>query len=352
MKTLLASTFIISSIIIAGTIIYSSLKKKKMEILKKKVYFNMDGNNDDFVAFLLLLNFRNVELVGIAITPADCDPNSALEFVTKILHKRGLKVPIVISDVEPVNDFPDAFKQTSIKANYLPTLLNIEDTEENQLDTDASEHMYTTLKKIYEETQEKVTFLITGPPSSLVKAMKSHPEIKDYIEEVFWMGGAIDVSGNVGDSPYSEYNAYWDPTSTKEFIESGLSIKILSLDATNSVPVNKNLLSRLSKISGKYEAANLANEIFAIAYFIDPEGLDTYFAWDCMASMALGYDDLITFKEAKVDVITEKSETDNQEGRIMKNENSKNIVKYGQPLDSKAMENFYEAFINTLKYNL
>jgi purine nucleosidase len=56
----------------------------------------MDGNNDDFVAFLLLLNFRNVELVGITITPADCDPNSSLEFVTKILHKRGLKVPIVI----------------------------------------------------------------------------------------------------------------------------------------------------------------------------------------------------------------------------------------------------------------
>ena len=65
MKGALASVFAILSII-AGITIYTNLKNN--QIIKKKVYMDMDGNNDDFVAFLLLLNFHKFELVGIAIT--------------------------------------------------------------------------------------------------------------------------------------------------------------------------------------------------------------------------------------------------------------------------------------------
>ena len=166
------------------------------------------------------------------------------------------------------------------------------------------------------------------------------------------MGGAIDVMGNIEKSPYSEYNAYWDPPSTKAFIQSGIPIKIISLDSTNSVPINRALLTNLAKISDKYDVANLANELFAIAYFSDPDGLDTYYAWDCLASMALGFDDLITFKEAEVDVITEEDENDNQEGRIIKKEGSKNFVNYSQPFDSKSLQYFYDGFINAFKFNL
>jgi len=82
-------------------------------------------------------------------------------------------------------------------------------------------------------------FLITGPPSTLVEAINKYPDLKNYIEEVIWMGGAIDVMGNVPSSPYAEYNAFWDPPSVKKFVESGLNIKIFSLDSTNYVPIDK-----------------------------------------------------------------------------------------------------------------
>ena len=116
---------------------------------------DMDGNNDDYVAFLLLLNFPNIDLVGVTITPADCFPDVAKEFVSKILHKRGLKIPIVVSDIDPVNDFPDSFKQLPLKSNFLPTLLNIEYSEENELKTDAAEHIYSTVKKYMKIQKEK-----------------------------------------------------------------------------------------------------------------------------------------------------------------------------------------------------
>ena len=84
--------------------------------------------------------------------------------------------------------------------------------------------MYITAKKMFLETQEKVTFLIIGLPSTLAKAINENNDIKDYIEEVIWMGGAINVMGNVPISPYAEFNAFWDPPSVKSLIESGFQL--------------------------------------------------------------------------------------------------------------------------------
>jgi purine nucleosidase len=334
--------------IIGASLIISGLYGKGKVAKKKKVYFDMDGNCDDFVAFLLLLNLPNVELVGVSIVPADCEVAPAKEFVSKLIYKRGLKVPITDSNVKPVNDFPQEWKSLTLKATYLPTLLKIDYSKKNELNTDGPESMYSTLKKIYDKSKEKTTLLITGPPSTLTEAMKKHPDIKNYIEEVFWMGGAIDVDGNVMGVKYSEYNAYWDPTATKEFIESGLQIKVLSLDSTNSVPVNKEMLTKLAKYN-RFDGINLTNELFAIAFWALDDGTSDYYAWDCLAAMALGYDDLIEFKEAEVKVITTKGD---QEGRIAKEKGTKHFIKYGQKLNEKSLQYFYDAFIKTLKYNL
>ena len=155
MKGILTFTLVLLSVI-AGLLIYSKLNKNIDEnIKKKKVYMDMDGNIDDFVALLLLLNFNSVELVGLTITPADCIVPPAIEFVSKIIYKRGLKIPIVVSDVEPINDFPESFKQTSSKAIYLPTLLNIEYSKENELDVEGSEQMYLTAKKYLKNQKKK-----------------------------------------------------------------------------------------------------------------------------------------------------------------------------------------------------
>ena len=198
--------------------------KENKEIYKRKIYFDMDGNIDDIVCLLLLLSFKNIEIVGIAITPGDCDIPPAMEVVSKILSKKQVSIPIVASNIEGINPFPQSFKDLTLKALVLPTFLNIEYTHENEIQMEASDHMYITAKKIFSEIHEKLAFLITGPPSTLVKAINKYPDLKNYIEEVIWMGGAIDVMGNVPSSPYAEFNAFWDPPSVKKFVESGLNI--------------------------------------------------------------------------------------------------------------------------------
>ena len=86
----------------------------------------MDGNCDDFVAFLLLINFKNIDLVGVSIVPAYCEVPPSKEFVSKILTKKDINAPLLASDVTPVNDFPQEYKSITLKTTYLPTLMNIE----------------------------------------------------------------------------------------------------------------------------------------------------------------------------------------------------------------------------------
>lgn len=336
------------SLILGGTLLIS---KKDGQKVKKKVYFDMDGNMDDAVAFLLLINFDNIDLVGVTITPADCYLEPAKELVSKILHKKGLKVPIASSNIEGIHPFPDSFKDLTVKSLVLPSLITTEYSHENEVNIEASEHMYNIAKEIFTKTNEKITFLITGPPSTLVKSMEVHPDIKDFIEEVIWMGGAIEVDGNVPDSPTSEFNAYWDPPNLKKFIESDLPIKIISLDSTNSVPVDKNMLNRLAK-NRRYEVSNLASEFFSLAYFIDPDGRDTYYAWDCLAAMATGFEDLLSYKEVEVEVIDNKAnQGQNEEGRIKIKNGSNHYIEFAQKLDSKRLQQFYDLFIQTLKHD-
>ena len=323
------------------------------KINKRKIYFDMDGNIDDIVCLLLLLFFPNIELVGVTITPGDCDIPPALEVVSKILHKKGIRIPIASSNIKGINPFPQSFRDLTIKALVLPTFLNIEYTHENEVKMEASDHMYISAKKIYFETHEKISFLITGPPSTLVKSINDHPDLKEYIEEVIWMGGAINVMGNVPLSPFAEYNAFWDPPSVKKFIESGLHIKVFSLDSTNYVPIDKKFLSRLANISDKYDIANLANELYAISYFIDPQGKDTYYAWDSLATCYLGFNELVTFREEEVDVIVNKSnkKEENQEGRIYIKKGTNHFIKIAEKMSSEAINKFYDFFVNSLKHN-
>lgn len=83
--------------IIASSLFLTNLLQKKAEVNapKQKVYFDMDGNCDDMVAFLILLSLKNIDIVGVSIVPADCEVKPAKEFVTKLLTKKGINAPVL-----------------------------------------------------------------------------------------------------------------------------------------------------------------------------------------------------------------------------------------------------------------
>lgn len=77
----------------------------------------------------------------------------------------------------------------------------------------AHEHLVAVARAL--PSRERLTLVFTGPLTNLAAALDLWPELEDRIERLYWMGGAVDVPGNVsppeapGADGSAEWNCYW-----------------------------------------------------------------------------------------------------------------------------------------------
>jgi inosine-uridine nucleoside N-ribohydrolase len=155
------------------------------------------------------------------------------------------------------------------------------------------------------EADKPVTVLITGPVSNLSAALSIEPDLAAKIEEVVWMGGALNVPGNVRDHEHdgsAEWNAYWDPPSTYRLWQFEIPITIFPLDVTNHVQVTLNFLHRLAQ-QRKYPLSDLAGQCWALTVGTIPAYEYTYHMWDTLSTGYLGAPQYIGFRQAQSEVI-------------------------------------------------
>jgi len=160
----------------------------------QKVIFDHDGGIDDLLSLMLLTKMEGVELLGVCVTPADCFLEDATISSLKILKLAGNnQCPVAKGNNRPVNPFPNVWRAQPMVANAFPQMLNTQENTEQVSQLDAAEFMAEQLRK----SNDQITILITGPCSNLVLVLERYPELKSKIKEVIWMGGAVDVGGNV-----------------------------------------------------------------------------------------------------------------------------------------------------------
>lgn len=71
-----------------------------------------DGAIDNFLATILLLTMKEVEPIGIVVTPADCYPDAAVSVTRKILDLMEKSyIPVAASTVRGINPFPPEFRR-------------------------------------------------------------------------------------------------------------------------------------------------------------------------------------------------------------------------------------------------
>jgi hypothetical protein len=103
------------------------------------------------------------------------------------------------------------------------------------------------------------------------------------------MGGALGVRGNVDPQPGSsdgsaEWNAFWDPPGAAAVWGAGVPLLLVPLDATNTVPITRDLLYRFGPQAGR-RLSLLAGTMWATVVTWDSErpGLP-YYAWDTLTA--------------------------------------------------------------------
>ena len=104
---------------------------------------------------------------------------------------------------------------------------------------------------IYEEAKKRngeMELLVTGPMTNIAIAILEHPDLKDYVKRIYFMGGAT-IGGNV--SPTAEYNIWADPESCHTVLVSGIPTIMVGLNVSNYALMSEEDEKKLREYNSK-----------------------------------------------------------------------------------------------------
>lgn len=296
---------------------------------KQKLIMGHDGGVDDFLSVMLLMAMEHVDVLGIVATPADTYIQPSVSATRKILDLMGHHtVPVAESTVRGLNPFPRIFRRDVFSIDNFP-ILNEHDEIRTPLIEEPGQNF---MARLLREAAEPVTILETGPLTTIAAALESDPAVESKIKEIVWMGGALNVPGNVdrimegGQDGSAEWNVYWDPPAAGRIWETEIPLIICPLDITNHVPITQAFVRRLAR-QRQYPVSDLAGMCYALVMHQD------YFAWDVLTTAYIGKPELFQLREWETEIIL----TGPSQGRTLVRPGGRKIM----ALDKVDLDQFY-----------
>jgi inosine-uridine nucleoside N-ribohydrolase len=307
----------------------------------RPVLIDTDMAGDDWMAILYLLNRPDVRVEAITVTgtgEAHCEPG--VEHAMSMTALAGQPdIPVSCGRETPLQGdhaFPSDWRANvdALAGLALPQ------NPASPMTQPAAELLTTKIKSL----PGKVTIITLGPLTNLAEALQFAPELKDMIEMVYIMGGAVDVPGNVEisgagiDNSVAEWNIYIDPRAAAIVLQSGAPLTLVPLDATNHAPITRKFYDRLKDDRKSHEATFVFDVLTQYYDFIQSGG---YYFWDPLAAAILTDNSLAAFETRNLTVIEEES---NQSGRTQASESGAPVL---VAVDVEA-ERFEQLFLDTL----
>jgi len=258
---------------------------------------------DDLVAIAFLLASPKVDVEAITVSgTGEAHCGAGVDVVLRLLERLDAPpIDVACGRETPIagdHAFPDAWRDGVDDGSGL----SLPSTSRQPFAGTAAELIATTADDV-----DGLRVLLLGPMTNLADALSGHQDLAGRLESVYAMGGALFVPGNVGfggppDNQVAEWNIYVDPTAAQQVIDSGLTVRLVSLDGTNQVPVTQAFAQHVQQ-----EATGLGALVLAELFVSRPYMADgTYFLWDPLAAAIAADYPLGSFSAARVEVETEE----------------------------------------------
>jgi len=193
----------------------------------KNIIIDCDPGHDDAIALLLATRSDKLRLLGVTTVAG----NSELENTTRNARR--------VLDYADVHDVP---VYAGCSAPLMRSLFRLtgaiihgEDGLGGPYIPEATtpieqEHGVDFIIRALRESKEKVTLIPVGPLTNIAMALNKAPDIKQNIERIIIMGGAVLDAGNITSA--AEFNIYVDPEAAKIVFASGCEIYLNTLDVS------------------------------------------------------------------------------------------------------------------------
>lgn len=318
-----------------------------METKRKKipVLIDCDTGIDDMISFVWTLASDQLDILGVTTVAGNINLELTTYNTCNGLALMGRKeIPVAKGEAKPLErplrDASEIHGETGL-GKYVfqnPTDKQIEPE-------DAVEFLYHTLMA----SKEPVVILALAPLTNIAKLLLDHPQCKEKIEKIIFMGGSI-CSGNP--TPVATFNVWVDPEAAKLVLKSGVPFYMCPLDTTREGYATEEDIEAMGKVPnpvaemvhtmcGFYKKAEFQN-VNAEARF---KGLCIH---DLCTAAYLTNPELFTTKKYYVDVETKGELTTgftmiDHENVLQKTDAQKNVYYIDSVNREEMMKLFFKA---------
>ncbi len=272
------------------------------------ILIDTDTGSDDLMAIAFLLSHADARVEAIAtsdgLAHTDVGARNLVRFLT-LAGRTG--IPVFAGRATPLQgnaEFPADWRKL---ADELPGV-QLPETANQPDPRPAADYLIQRLAN----PRRKVRILALGPLTNLAEVLKRAPAAARAIEEIVIMGGAVHVAGNLGDggafktvNKTAEWNIFVDPLAARIVFRSGVKIRLIPLDATNTVPIDAAFLRDFRSNARSPLARFVAQVLEADRQAID-QGF--FYAWDPLAAVALLDPSLVQTVPLHIDVLQDAPE--------------------------------------------
>ncbi|GKX30413.1 ribosylpyrimidine nucleosidase [Vallitalea longa] len=225
---------------------------------KIPIIIDTDPGCDDTTAILMCLACEKFDVRAITSVGGNVGIEKTSNNARKIVELSGKDVKVAVGVKHPI-------VRKLVTAEYVHGIsglgnITLEEPSMPYYEKDA-------IDTIYEEAIKahgKLRLLTLGPLTNIAVALLKYPKLKEMIDSIVFMGGAINL-GNV--TPAAEFNIYADPEAARIVFDSGIDMTMIGLDVTHETIVTKEQNKRLHKYNSK--VAKVVAKL--IDYTIDKE---------------------------------------------------------------------------------
>ncbi|WP_162785248.1 nucleoside hydrolase [Bacillus sp. P14.5] len=206
----------------------------------KKVVLFADPGIDDAFAIIYALSSPEIQVKAIVTGFGNVSKEDATMNAAYILHLAGREdIPVITGASSPLTGeyepyYPEIHGEEGIGPIKIPDTFTYEAKP------------FSHILEIISENDD-LYFVDIGRNTSMALSFNLYPFIKDSIKEVYLMGGAFLVPGNV--TPVAEANFHGDPTATNFVLESGLPVYLAPLNVTQYAQLKEEHIKLLAEKS-------------------------------------------------------------------------------------------------------
>jgi pyrimidine-specific ribonucleoside hydrolase len=267
------------------------------------ILIDTDTGSDDLMAIAYLLSHSDVRIQAITTANGLAHTDAGARNLVRLLALAGrTDIPVFAGRNTPLQgsaEFPAEWRRI---ADQLPGV-TLPDTAQKPDPRRAADYLVGRLTN----SLRKVRILALGPLTNLAEVLKRSPASAEAVDEIVIMGGAVHVPGNLGDggafktnNKTAEWNIFVDPLAARIVFRSGIHIRLIPLDATNTVPIDTAFLRDFQSRARSPVARFVAQVLEA-----DREAIDQHFfyAWDPLAAVALLHPGIVQTAPLHIDIL-------------------------------------------------